>query len=139
MVLTWLVLKGVQKKRDAGKSQAGTGKRETGADNPEAGADKPGKALCLRRPVRDWLRSKLSKVSAPGKDTEAPQPAEELKNEGKTLKKPHAFHLCSPASDWFKTKFGEGRAPCKQNKAQPADSCKDETSRKTDGADLSCV
>ena len=137
MVLTWLVLKCVQKKREAGKSE-----RETGADKPEAGAEEPDKALRLRRPVRDWLRCKLSEASAPGKDAEAPQPAEELKNEGKTLKKPHAFHLCSPASDWFKTKFGERRAPCKENKApakQPADNCQDETSRKTDGADLSCV
>ena len=123
MVLTWLVLECVQKKREAGKSE-----RETGADKPEAGAEEPDKALRLRRPVRDWLRCKLSEASAPGKDAEAPQPAEELKNEGKTLKKPHAFHLCSPARK-------ENKAPAKQ----PADNCQDETSRKTDGADLSCV
>jgi hypothetical protein len=131
MVVAWIVLSVVQKRR-AAKEEAG--KRE--GEKDEATAGSRDKGLRMRRPVRDWLRAKLSEAKAPGKDAEAPQPAEERKRENQALKKPHAFRLCK------ETKVG---APCSSgNKAesphqQLGDNGDGEAQRKGEGADHACV
>ena len=134
MVVAWIVLSVVQKRRAAEKEEAG--KREVETGTAEAKAGSCNKALRMRRPVRDWLRARLSEAKAPGKDAEAPQPAEERKRENQALKKPHAFRLCK------ETKVG---APCSSgNKAesphqQLGDNGDGEAQRKGEGADHACV
>ncbi len=136
MALAWIALKVVQKRRAAVNDEAG--KREVETDKAEVKAGSRNKGLRMRRPVRDWLRAKLSEAKAPGKDAEAPQPAEERKEENQALKKPHAFRLCKPVREWLETKVGE---PCSSGKKaesrhqQLADNGDGEAQRKGDGAD----
>jgi hypothetical protein len=141
MVVAWIVLSVVQKRRAAEKEEAG--KREVETGTAEAKAGSCNKALRMRRPVRDWLRARLSEAKAPGKDAEAPQPAEERKQENQALKKPHAFRLCKPVREWLETKVGESCSSGKEEAESPhqqlADKGDGETQHKGEGADHACV